>query len=250
MVRMADENLPNDLLERIREQNRQREEKEFQQWYAELLSTPADYQRELKDGWTADVEVQPLRWMDLGLTLIESPKVVAYLQLAGGIRGEPLSSFLPYPIFQAGAEIFLKGMWLCQYQDCRLCHSSAFVPQARRDEVLNELKKKLGHDLLRIVDLLARVPSYQHDQALSEFLRVIGSLVRRDYFPVFNADRGNKWAFARYPKRFYMEIRKEGASDSYNSYSPAAFLARLFREAQERLDDVWQLRASLAKRRN
>ena len=244
---MGDKALPERLIELIQEDNRQEEEQEFQQWHAALISVPADYKRELKDGWIADIEIQPLRWMDLGLTLIESPKVMEYLQLAGGIQGGPLSSFLPYPVFQAGAEIFLKGMWLCQYDDCRQCHSARFVEPGRRDEVLDELKRKLGHDLLRIIDLLERVPSYQHDQALSEFLMAVSSLIRRDYFPVFSADRGNKWAFARYPKRFFMETDKEAAADSYNSYSPAPFVARLFREAQERLDELWQLRASLAK---
>lgn len=74
---MGDENLADGVMGLIQERNRLQEEKEFQQWYAELLSLPEDCKRELKEGWIADVELQPLRWMNLGLTLIQSPKVMA-----------------------------------------------------------------------------------------------------------------------------------------------------------------------------
>lgn len=247
---MARENIADDVMRLIEEQNRQQEEEEFQEWYAALLAVPEDYKRELKEGWIADVELQPLRWMNLGLTLLQSAKVTRYAQLPNGVQGPPLGSYLPYPVFQAGAEIFLKGMWLCQDEDCRLCDASFFVESPRRDEILDKLKNTLGHDLLRIIKLLRGIPEYQSDQALSDFLRTASALVRRDYFPIFKADRGNKWAFARYPKRFYDESRKEGSADSYNSYSPAPFLGRLFREAAERVDELWGLRADLAAKPN
>src|ERR1044071_5886671 len=124
---MADEKLADSVTRSIREQNLAEEEEQYRDWHAALLMLPETYKRKLKDGWIADVELQPLRWMQLGLTLIQSPKVLAYVQLSDGVRGPALSSFLPYSIFQAGTETFLKGMWLCRYEDCRLLHYDSYV---------------------------------------------------------------------------------------------------------------------------
>lgn len=248
---MAHENLANDVMRLIQEQNRLREEEEFQEWYAALLVLPQDYKRELINGWMADVELQPLRWMDLGLTLLQSAKVTAYAQLANGVQGPPLNSFLPYPIFQSGAEIFLKGMWLCHHRECRLFDHSSYMEPANREKYLKELKDDLGHNLLKIIEALHGIPEYQTHEALLHFLKAVGSLVRRDYFPVFKADaKGSNWAYARYPKRFYYDNGKEGAADSWHRYSPQPFIERLFREAEERIDEFWELHAGLAAKRS
>ncbi len=98
---MADEILADAVMRLIQDQNQLEEEKEYRAWYAALLLLREDYKREPKKEWTADLELQPLRWMQLGLTLIQSPKITAYVQLANGVQGPPLSSFLPYPVFQA-----------------------------------------------------------------------------------------------------------------------------------------------------
>lgn len=248
---MAGENLTDGVMRLIREKNRLEEEKEFEDWHGALLALPEGYKRELKEGLIADLELQPLRWMQLGLTLLQSPKVVAYIQLADGVQGPALSSFLPYSIFQAGTETFLKGMWLCRYEDCRLLGHTSYVAPVRREEVLKELRNKLGHNLLQIVELLRGTHEYQTNAALSDFLGAIGALVRRDYFPAFQADaRGSEWASARYPKRFYNDEAKQAGADSYSQYPPQPFVERLFREAQQRVVDLWGLHAGPAVHEN
>lgn len=248
---MADENLADGVMSLIREQNRLEEEKEYQDWHAMLLALPEGYNRELKEGWMADVELQPLRWMQLGLTLIQSPRVIEYTQLANGVEGPPLTSFLPYSVFQAGTEIFLKGMWLCSYEDCRLLGHNSYIGPGRREEVFKELRNKLGHNLLQIIELLRGIHEYQRDETSSDFLKAIRALVCRDYFPAFQADaRGSEWASARYPKRFYNDEAGQAGADSFSQYPPQPFVERLFREAQQRVDDLWGLHAGLAVHRN
>lgn len=247
LVTMADKNAADGAMRLILERNRKQEDDEFQEWYAALLTLPEDYRRELKEGWLADVELQPLRWMNLGLTLIQSPKVLERVQLADGVQGPALSAILLYPIFQSGTEVFLKGMWLCQYADCRLFDSSSYVSCMRRDEIRKELQKTLGHDLLHIITALQEIPQYKAEETLSRFLNGLGALVRRDYYPALIADvRRDAWAFVRYPKRFYDDNRKEGAADNYSRYSPQPFIERLFRKAERRIDELWGLGSGLS----
>ncbi|MBA2242929.1 MAG: hypothetical protein H0W04_08590 [Chthoniobacterales bacterium] len=236
----------------IQEQNRLEEEKEYQDWHAALLALPEDYKREMKEGLTADIELQPLRWMDLGITLIQSPKVTAYVQLSHGLQGPPLSSYLPYPTFQAGTEIFLKGMYLCRYEDCRLFDHSSYVCPLRREAIVEELKStSLAHNLLKCIAELEQIPEYRADEAVSRFLRAVGALIRRDYFPAFRPDNDKQWSIARYPKRFYNDKSKTGAADSYQRYSdsPPPFIDRLFLEAEQRVDELWGLHSGLAAKR-
>ncbi|MBA2433829.1 MAG: hypothetical protein H0V54_01865 [Chthoniobacterales bacterium] len=244
---MADEILADAVMRLIQDQNQLEEEKEYRAWYAALLLLREDYKREPKKEWTADLELQPLRWMQLGLTLIQSPKITAYVQLANGVQGPPLSSFLPYPVFQAGAEIFLKGMWLCRYEDCRLLGHNSYIGPARRGEVFKELRNKLGHNLLQIIELLRGIREYQADETSSDFLKAIRALICRDYFPAFQADaRGSEWASARYPKRFYNDEAGQAGADSFSHYPSQPFVERLFREAQQGVDDLWGLKAGLS----
>lgn len=244
---MADESLADGVMRLIQEQSQLEEEKEYQNWYAALLALPEDYKREMREGLTADIELQPLRWMQLGLTLIQSPKVTAYVQLADGVQGPPLSSFLPYPIFQAGAETFLKGMWLCRYGDCRLLGHNSYMGPARRGELFKELRNKLGHNLLQIIESLRGIHEYQADETSSDFLKAIRALICRDYFPAFKADaRGSEWASARYPKRFYNDNAGQAGADSFSHYPSQPFVERLFRDAQQGVDDLWGLHTGLA----
>jgi hypothetical protein len=247
---MAHERILDGVMQLIQEQNRQQDDEEFREWFGGLLAVPEDYKRQLKEDWNADVELQPLRWMDLGLELLQSPKVTAYAQLSNGIQGPPLGSYLPYPIFHSGTEIFLKGMWLCRHEDCRLVDSSSYVAPARRGEILSELRSRFNHNLLKLVEALQALPKYRDDDSLPAFLRAVGALVRRDYFPAYKPSKDKEWAFARYPKRFYDEQHTKGAADSYNAYSsPPPFIERLFRNAEERVEDLWGLRAGLAAKR-
>lgn len=248
---MADENLSDAVMEIILERNRRQEEEAFQQWHADLLTFPKEGRRQMKKGLIADVEFQPLRWMSLGITLIQSPKIAARVQLSHGLEGPPLSSYLPYPTFQAGAEIFLKGMYLCRYEDCRLSNDSYYICPLRRDQVVEELKfAKLGHNLLKCIAELEQISEYRDDEMLGHFLKVLRALIRRDYFPAFRPDNDKQWAIARYPKRFYNDKAKAAKAESYQRYSdaPPPFIERLFREAEQRVDELWGLRSGLIQR--
>ncbi len=183
---MAHENILNGVLQVIQQQDRQQDEEDFQAWFTDLLEFPEDYQRQLKDAWIADLELQPLRWMNLGIELFQSPNVQKFVELPNGVQGPPLNTYLPYPIFQSGTEIFLKGMWLCRHEDCRLCDSSSYVTPARRQEILLELTNKFGHNLIKLLGALHASPEYRIDDCLLAFLRVVSAMVRRDYFPLIS----------------------------------------------------------------
>ena len=104
----------------IQEQNGREGEEEFQQFCEKMLSVPANLTLIPKDNFTVDIELQPLRWLSLGIDLLRSRRVTGHVQLPNGVQGPEISSYLPYPVFQAATEIFLKGIWLCQYAECRI----------------------------------------------------------------------------------------------------------------------------------
>ena len=250
-MQMATESLRDDIMQRIQEQNRREEEAEFNAWHADLVALPSDFKRKLENGWKADIELQPLRWMDRGLTLIQSAKVTGYVQLANGVQGPPIGSFLPYPVFQSGAEIFLKGMWLCRHEDCRLLGFSSFMEPDNRKKYLDELKNSLGHNLIKIIKAIRTIRDNQVDTGSIEFLAVLEAIIRRDYFPFFEADaRSSEWASARYQKRFYNDEAKQAGADSFSRYPPQRFVERIFREAEKRVDQLWGLRPALSAQQN
>jgi hypothetical protein len=231
----------------IQEENRRQEEAEFHAWYADLLALPPDYELKLKNGWKADIELQPLRWLDRGISLIQSAKVSGHIQLAHDVQGPPTGSFLPYPVFQSGTEIFLKGMWLCQYEDCRLSTYSFYIEPAKRKEYLSQLKNTLGHNLIKIIGMIKAISKYQEDAASREFLKVVEAIVRRDYFPLFEADaKGGEWASSRYPKRFYNDATLQAGADSLSHYPEQQFVAKVFNDAKQHIDELWGLHALLS----
>src|SRR5438874_3691662 len=135
------------------ERDRKCDEKEFTRWRKWLLSLPHDLQRRPKENFRVDLELQPLRWMSLGIVLLQSRKDFGYVQLAGGVQGSPINSYLPYPVFQMAAEIFLKGMWLCKFPDCRRLNDRLHVDWRRRAEIFQQLGQAgPRHDLVKIID--------------------------------------------------------------------------------------------------
>lgn len=108
--------MSDDLLDAVRDhmkKDREREQaQEYLKWREHFAAVPSDYSPKLKDGLVPEVELAPMRWMRSGLDLIKSAHGTVPIQLSDGEVGPPLQTFLPYPIFQAGTEIFLKGMWL------------------------------------------------------------------------------------------------------------------------------------------
>src|SRR5437773_9496591 len=104
-------NLQEDLLRLMRERNEAEEEKAFRHWHEDLLCQPLDLKLQPEDRFEVDIELQPLRWLGRGVELVESRKVIGRSQLAGGIEGAEIDSYLPYAVFQMATEVFVKGMW-------------------------------------------------------------------------------------------------------------------------------------------
>jgi hypothetical protein len=196
----------------------------------------------------ADLELQPARWLRLGLDLIQSSKVIAHVQLSNGYQARPDSSLLRYPVFQMGTEIFLKGMWLCHFEDLRLLTANSYIDDATREHYTDRLARKLpghpllGHDLLKIINLLRKIRRYRTDPPTMHFLKHVNSVTRYYYFPFYKADKGpSRWANARYPKRFYDDKRRVGRADAFQSYPPQDYIAELFEEMKRHLHRFWNL---------
>lgn len=246
MAEEIDSAFMDELIRSMEEDSRKELEKRFASWCSELEALPSDFELKLKDGLQADVELQPFRWMSLGLDLLQSSKGTVTVQHLGGRKGPFLDSFLAYPVFQMGTEIFLKGMWLCQFADCRALADHGYMDAATRRGYIERLKNELGHDLLKGIAANRQIPRYQADRAVMRFLKIVEGIVRRFYFPLYQADkRGHHWAHSRYPKRFYKDSAKEGRADALHSYSPQWAIVKLFEPMEKHVDHLWQLRAGL-----
>ena len=58
----------------MEEDARKDREERFAGWCRELEALPDDFELKLKDGFKADLELQPFRWMGLGIDLLKSGK--------------------------------------------------------------------------------------------------------------------------------------------------------------------------------
>lgn len=232
------------LMRIINERNRREDEQEFQTFCAELLALPANFELMPKENFKADVELQPLRWMSSGIDLLKSRRVTGHIQLADGLQGPEIGSYLPYPVFQMATEIFLKGMWLCQYPDCRALTDSSYMEQGKRQDY-SEILKRLDHDLLAILDKARGISEYQQTPAIVRFLDLVERIVRAHYFPPYQADKRTRWADCRYPKRVYDDSAQKAGAESFQRYPRATWVSSLFQQAERNIDDVWQLRARL-----
>jgi hypothetical protein len=237
--------LEESLMRIVKERNQRNDEREFQQFCQYLLSLPADLELAPKDNFKADIELQPLRWMSLGIDLLKSRRVTGHVQLAGGIQGPEINSYLRYPVFQIATEIFLKGMWLCQYADCRELTASSYMGPNKR-ESYSEVLKNLGHDLLVVLDKVRGISEYQQTPSIIRFLDLVERTIRAYYFPPYEADKRTRWADCRYPKRVYDDTAQKAAADSFHSYPRANWIEKLFEQAERDIDDMWQLRRGIA----
>ena len=246
---MVNGDLKENVLRIINERNRRDEEQEFNDWCDYLLSLPAGLEFMPKGNFKADIELQPLRWTSLGIDLIQSSKVTARVELAGGVQGPPMSSYLPYPVFQIGAEIFLKGIWLCQFPECRALTHSSYIDSDKRQKYLKKLGSNgLSHDLLKVIDEVRRIPEYWRRPSIMRFLKLVERIVRRYYFPPYDADKRTRWADTRYPKRVYEDVVHVSSAEGLTSYPQARWIETLFRQMEEDVDHLWQLRAEVSAR--
>jgi hypothetical protein len=82
------------LMQVIAESKKATEDSTFNAWCDYLDQIPEDYTLRLKGDLVADLELQPLRWMNDGLKLIDSFHGTAHVQLMGGVQGEPMHKVL------------------------------------------------------------------------------------------------------------------------------------------------------------
>ena len=239
------------VLRLIIERTRSEEEEEFNAWCEELVALPANLELKPRDG-KADIELDPLRWMDSGLDLIQSARVLAHVQLPGGLQGPAFQSYLPYPVFHMGAEIFLKGMWLCQHDECRIITNTSYVDPAIRHKYQQEVGPNgLGHDLIKIITELGHIQQYRNDLVTMRFLKMVEGVIRWYYFPLYKADKPKaRWAYSRYPKRFYNDNAHTARADSLSHYPHQAMVAKLFKAAKDRVDQLWNLRNTLGSKKH
>lgn len=227
------------LMRTILRRNQREERKQFEEFCNELLAVPASMELRPHKNFIADTELQPQRWLNLGMDLLQSRKVTGYVQLADGVQGPPLGSYLPYPVFQFAAEVFLKGMWLYQFPDCRGLNASAYIDPPTRKKFHAQLRQ-LSHDLLRVVDGLRQIPEYTSNGKIARFLELIERVVRVFYFPPYEADRRNRWAECRYPKRVYNDSARVAHAESLQRYPRAEWIETLFRDVQPELERLWR----------
>lgn len=129
-----------DISEYIKLIEAEEKEKEYCNWCDSMESTTEDFKPILKPGFIADIELQPHRWITAGVDQIESFKGSDHVQLMGGGMGEPFHKFLKYPVFHSGCELFLKGMWLCKFDECRNIKHNMYVEIQTRKKFNNDLK--------------------------------------------------------------------------------------------------------------
>jgi hypothetical protein len=245
MDKEKDEQLMDALHEHMRKERAREQKEEYAAWCNTHAQLPTDYAPQLRPGLVADIELAPMRWMRLGLELIESAKGTTPIQLFDGVAGPPMQTYLPYPVFQAGTEVFLKGMWLAQNAECRVVESGDYVAIDVRKRY-QVLLRKLGHDLLQIVEELEKVLLYREEGNIARFLKVISGVTRRFYYPLTEDDAA--WANARYPRRFYDDAKAEAHADQLKSYPEQWPLVLLFRDTMPRVDRLWGITEGLARR--
>lgn len=242
----ADENLDNALgnvMERLKRQEQMKREKQYQAWCNQFASPSSDCGRKLKGGYIADVELQPDRWIRHGLDLIGSRKGFGTIQLSDGVQGADFRAYLPYPVFQMGVEIFLKGMWLYQHVECRKIQSDTYIPKERRDYYSKKLRNlSKEHNVLKLIRRVQKIEIYSQDAVLLRFFKIVGCVSKMFYLPVTNSKYC--WADERYPKRFYKDSLKRAGADSFKSYPDHWFISRLFAEAAERLEFIWTMQTN------
>jgi hypothetical protein len=221
---------------------------DFKAWCDEMIATPHNWAPALQAGYVADVELQPHWWLREGVDLIECRHVDSQVELFDGKKGPVMQSHLPYAVFLAATEAFLKGMYLCRFPECRQIAACGYIRPARREHHVESLKE-FGHHLPNLIAALGRMKAYRTDIACVRFLAIINGVVRRFYYPLRDADKKWGWATARYPKRFYNETTKDGRSDGMRTFPQQGYIETLFKAMERHLDKKWNLRRGLIERR-
>lgn len=235
------------LMEYMREDGEQKKEEHFQAVIQDLLQR-GQIDPKLVPSFRVDIELQPFRWIESGRDLIQSAKGTLSIQYAGGVSGPPMNAYLTYPVFQMGTEIFLKGMWLCQFEECRRIAERDWIAADRRKYYQRHIQK-LGHDILGIIEAVRQIPQFDDSVSVCKFLDILQAIIRQHYFPFYESERRSRdWADARYPKRFYNDAEHQAQADSFQRYPEQGIILRIFSEAADEVERIWKLRSNLVSR--
>jgi hypothetical protein len=229
------------------ERERKAKAANFKAWCDEMIATPRNWIPTPNAGYVADVELQPHWWLREGVDLIECQHIDSQVELFDGKKGAVMQSHLPYAVFLAATEAFLKGMYLCRFAECRQIAARGYIRPARREHHVNALKD-FGHHLPNLVAALRRVKAYRTDVTCARFLSIIDGVIRRFYYPLRDADKKWGWATARYPKRFYNDGIKDGRADGLRTFPQQEYIETLFKAMERYLDMKWNLRRGLIER--
>lgn len=221
---------------------------QFRAWCDEMVATPSDWTPKLKNGYVAEMELQPHWWLREGVTLINCRHIDSHVELMDGQKGPVMDSHLPYAVFLAATESFLKGMYLCRFAECRQIAFNGYIRPKRREHHL-KIMRKFGHHLRNLIKALKRIKAYRTDAVCVRFLAILDGAIRRFYFPLRAAEENYGWATARYPKRFYNDAKKEGKADGLRTFPQQEHIAKLFEAMEHYLDKKWNLRRGLIERR-
>ncbi len=71
------------------------------------------------------------------------------------------------------------------------------------------------------------------------FLKVIEAVIRKFYFPLYKADKRNRWANWRYPKHFYHDATRKGSAEEFKSYPQQSLVTQLFKQMKRDIDLLW-----------
>jgi len=231
----------------LKEEGIKERQKEYSGWCEDMLKVPSDYRLIPKDNFIADIELQPHHWLSYGVDLIDSCKGNFSIQSSDSHENQYLDTYLLYPVFQMGVEIFLKGMLLCQYNECLNLSYHGFIDQKER-KLYSDKLKNLGHDLIKLISEIRSIDKYINDKESVKFLKIVEGVIRYYYYPLYAADkRSNEWAHSRYPKRFYKDKTKEGKSDALQTFPQQWPVVELFRNMDKHLERLWGIRANLSK---
>jgi hypothetical protein len=220
-------------------------QEKYSLWSKGLDEYPPGEHLRLKEGYVSDLELQPMRWLQAALAQLESARVTTRVQVQYG-AGAAMTSYLPYPVFAFGVELFLKGMLLCRYSACRRLAQNSYVNKATRERYDKILRSK-GHNLKVLMIANRRLKAYRTDDTCVRFLNRVDAVIRAFYYPLARSDESSGWATARYPKRFYDDQTRRGAADGLQSYPRQELVVTLFKEMEAYLDRKWELTSGLVK---
>lgn len=235
------DDLRNALEEMLQEAEKNRWDNIFTQFCFEMQKIPSDYKPVAKNGFKSDIELQPIHWLRLGNSLISSYIGVSEIQDHQGGTGRYIQQYLEFPVFHLGCEYFLKGIWLCQFAECRHISWDDYIEPQIRKKHFNDLKEQ-GHDLIKLIDALREIEPYKNDQYMNRFFKIIEGVIRSYYFPLYDATKNSgEWAKSRYPIRFYKDPQKTAKADNLKNFPEQRPIQRLFEETQDHLVNLWKI---------